>query len=70
MTDHVPTLNFTFGAIWRVTGVTVLVSLLWIIGDAFDGGSQSPIVVPLLVAAWMCGIFILDRWVSKGADRR
>jgi hypothetical protein len=67
MSDHVPALNFTFGAIWRVT---VLVSLLWIIGDAVDGGSQSPIAVPLLVAAWMCVIFVLDRWVSKGGDRR
>jgi hypothetical protein len=66
MTDHLPALNFTFGAIWRLS---VLASLVWIIGDAVEGGSQSPIAVPLLVGAWGCVIFLLDRWVSKGEDR-
>jgi hypothetical protein len=51
MTDHLPALNFTFAAIWRLS---VLASLVWIIGDAVEGGSQSPIAVPLLVGAWAC----------------
>jgi hypothetical protein len=66
MTDHEPPLTLTFGAILRV-GVPV--SLLWIVGDAIDGGSQSFIGVPLLVAAWL-GVFVaLDRWVSKHLDQ-
>jgi hypothetical protein len=48
MIDHEPPLTLTFGAILRV-GVPV--SILWMIGDAIDGGSQSFIGVPLLVAA-------------------
>ena len=60
MADHEPPLTLTFGAILRI-GIPV--TILWIIGDAIDGGSQSFIGVPLLVAAW--GVFVaLDRWVS------
>jgi hypothetical protein len=61
MTDNEPPLILTFGAILRI-GIPV--TILWIIGDAIDGGSQSFIGVPLLVAAWL-GVFVaLDRWVS------
>jgi hypothetical protein len=35
LTGREPALNFTFGATCRVG---VFVSLLWIIGDALDGG--------------------------------
>jgi hypothetical protein len=66
MTDHEPPLTPTFGTILRV-GVPV--SILWIIGDAMDGGSQSFIGVPLLVATWL-GVFVaLDRWVSWQVDQ-
>jgi hypothetical protein len=66
MDDYVPPpLNFTFGAVWRVS---LLMLLLWIVGDALDGGSQS-FVVPLLVAAWLYVMFVLDRWVTAGLQR-
>jgi hypothetical protein len=52
---------FTLGAILRAS---VLVTLVWIIGDAWDGGSQS-IVPPLLVTAWLYVIVVLDRWVFQ-----
>jgi hypothetical protein len=58
--DETP-LTLTFGAILRV-GIPV--SILWIIGDAIDGGSQSFIGVPLLVAAWLGAVVALDRWVG------
>jgi hypothetical protein len=62
MDDYVsPPLNFTFGAILRVG---VLLSLVWIIGDALDGGSQS-LLPPLLVAAWLYVMVVLDRWVQR-----
>ena len=60
-----PPLNFTFGAIWRVS---LIMLVLWMIGDALDGGSQS-IVPPLLVAAWLYLIVLLDRWVTRGFQR-
>jgi hypothetical protein len=63
MADHEPPLTLTFGAILRI-GIPV--SILWIIGDAIDGGSQSFIGVPLLVAAWLGAFVALDRWVSAG----
>jgi hypothetical protein len=66
MTDQEPPLTFTFGTILRMA---VIVSLLWIIGDTLDGGSESFIGVPLLVAAWLCVFVALDRWVSKHADQ-
>jgi hypothetical protein len=66
MTDYEPPLTLTFGAILRV-GVPV--SFLWMIGDAIDGGSQSFIGVPLLVATWL-GVFVaLDRWVRGQVDQ-
>jgi hypothetical protein len=47
MDDYVPPpLNVTFGAILRVS---MLVSLVWIVGDPLDGGSQSrlpPLFIP------------------------
>ena len=64
MIDHEAPLAFSFGAILRV-GIPV--SFLWIIGDAIDGGSQSFIGVPLLVAAWLGAFVALDRWVSEQA---
>jgi hypothetical protein len=66
MTDQEPPLTFTFGTILRMA---IIVSLLWIIGDTLDGGSESFIGVPLLVAAWLCVFVALDRWVSKHADQ-
>jgi hypothetical protein len=63
MDDYVPPpLNVTFGAILRVS---VLVSLVWIVGDALDGGSQS-LLPPLLIAAWLYAMVVLDRWVTTG----
>jgi hypothetical protein len=67
MIDHEPPLTLTFGAILRV-GVPV--SILWMIGDAIDGGSQSFIGVPLLVAAWLGAFVALDRWVSGHVDQK
>jgi hypothetical protein len=64
MIDHEAPLAFSFGAILRV-GIPV--SMLWIIGDAIDGGSQSFIGVPLLIAAWLSAFVALDRWVSRQA---
>jgi hypothetical protein len=64
MIDREAPLTLTFGAILRV-GIPV--SILWIIGDAIDGGSQSFIGVPLLVAAWLGAFVALDRWVSGQA---
>jgi hypothetical protein len=64
MIDHEAPLAFSFGAILRV-GIPV--SILWIIGDAIDGGSQSFIGVPLLIAAWLGAFVALDRWVSGQA---
>jgi hypothetical protein len=64
MIDREAPLTLTFGAILRV-GIPV--SILWIIGDAVDGGSQSFIGVPLLVAAWLGAFVALDRWVSGQA---
>ena len=61
MIDHEAPLAFSFGAILRI-GIPV--SILWIIGDAIDGGSQSFIGVPLLIAAWLGAFVALDRWVS------
>jgi hypothetical protein len=52
---------FTFGAIWRLS---LLMLFLWIIGDALDGGSQS-LLPPVLVAAWLYVIVVLDRWVFQ-----
>jgi hypothetical protein len=63
MPDREPPLTLNFGAILRV-GVPV--SILWIIGDAIDGGSQAIIGVPLLVATWLGAFVALDRWVISG----
>jgi hypothetical protein len=66
MIDHEFPLTLNLGAILRIG---VLVSILWIIGDAIDGGSQSFIGVPLLVAAWLGAFVALDRWVSGHVDQ-
>jgi hypothetical protein len=70
MTDHAPTLHeprflrFTFGALWRAV---VIISFVWIIGGTLDGANPQEITaVPLVVATWAYGIFILDRWVATG----
>jgi hypothetical protein len=61
MDNYVPPPIFTFGAIWRLS---LLMLVLWMIGDALDGGSQS-IIPPLLMAAWLYVIVALDRWVMR-----
>jgi len=61
MTDHEAPLTLTFGAILRI-GIPV--SILWIIGDAIDGGSESFIGVPLLIAIWLGAFVALDHWVN------
>jgi hypothetical protein len=66
MIDHEFPLTLNLGAILRIG---VLVSIIWIIGDAIDGGSQSFIGVPLLVAAWLGAFVALDRWVSGHVDQ-
>jgi hypothetical protein len=63
MTDHVVTglqeSRWTFGSVCRVV---VIASLAWAVGGSFDGADlDEHIAVPLLVAAWGGGIFILDR---------
>jgi hypothetical protein len=56
-------LRFTFGAIWRVV---VILSLIWAVGGSLDGADlQELIAVPLVMAAWAFGVFILDRWIVK-----
>jgi hypothetical protein len=67
MTDHAPSLHepfrFTFGALWRVV---IIVSLVWAVGGSLDGANLDELIaVPLVVAAWALGVFILDRWVAK-----
>jgi hypothetical protein len=74
MTDHSPalyqpdSLRFTFSALWRVV---VILSLVWAVGGSFDGADlQELIAVPLVMAAWALGFFILDRWVVKADQNR
>jgi hypothetical protein len=72
MTDHVvPGLReprWTFGSICRVV---VIVSLAWVVGGSYDGADLKELIaVPLVVAAWACGIFILDRWVMMSIDQK
>jgi hypothetical protein len=67
MTDHVVTglqeLRWTFGALWRVVAI---VSLVWAVGGSFDGADLDELIaVPIVMAAWALGVFILDRWVVK-----
>jgi hypothetical protein len=55
-------LSVKFGVLWRVSA---LGSLIWVIGDALDGGSLPDLIaVPLLVIAWAWSIVILDHWVA------
>jgi hypothetical protein len=69
MTDYAPSLqephslSFTFGALWRAV---VVLSLVWAVGGSLDGADlEELIAVPLVMAAWALGVFILDRWVVK-----
>src|SRR5580658_5093943 len=69
MTDHAPSshepgsLRFTFGALWRVL---VILTLVWAVGGSLDGADlEELIAVPLVMAAWALGVFVLDRWVVK-----
>jgi hypothetical protein len=61
--DEPHRLRFTFGALWRVV---VILSLVWAVGGSLDGADlEELIAVPLVMAAWALGVFILDRWVVK-----
>jgi hypothetical protein len=52
----------TLGLRWLLA---VLASLVWAIGGTLDGKAPwSLIAVPLLVGAWMCAVFVVDRWVG------
>jgi hypothetical protein len=60
--DELNSLNLTAGA--------VLAALIWAIGGTIDGhGLRSLVAVPLLVGAWMCAIFVVDRWVMRGTHQ-
>jgi hypothetical protein len=69
MTDYAPSpreLRFTFGAFWRVV---VILSLVWAVGGSLDGADlEELIAVPLVMAVWALGVFILDRWVVKAVQ--
>jgi hypothetical protein len=62
MTDQQPPLTFTFGAILRMA---VIVSLLWIIGDTLDGGSESFIGVH---CSWQLGYASLWLLIAGSAS--
>jgi len=60
--DKLNSSNRTLGPRWRLA---VLASLVWAIGGTLDGkGLWSLIAVPLLVGAWICAVFVVDRWVG------
>jgi hypothetical protein len=72
MTDHTPDRYdrrpLTFGALWRTL---VIVTLAWVVGGSLDGADLKELIaVPLVVAAWAFGIFILDHWVMMGGDQK
>jgi hypothetical protein len=72
MNDHAPNLYdrrpSAFGALWRTL---IIVSLTLVVGGGFDRGDLKELIaVPLIVAAWVCGIFILDRWVMMSVDQK
>jgi hypothetical protein len=53
----------TFGALWRVL---IILSLVWAVGGSLDGADMEELIaVPLVMAAWALGVFVLDRWVVK-----
>jgi hypothetical protein len=67
MTDDAPSLHeprfLRFGTLWRVVAI---MSFVWAVGGRLDGADlQELIAVPLVMAAWASGIFILDRWVVR-----
>jgi hypothetical protein len=72
MTDDVPDpydrRPLTFGALWRTLAI---VTLAWVVGGSLDGADLKELIaVPLVVAAWAFGIFILDRWVMMSVDEK
>jgi hypothetical protein len=71
MIDHAPTLHERLALFGRAV---VIISFVWIIGGTLDGADpQEIIAVPLVVAAWAFGIFILTcvKWAAapRGRDR-
>jgi hypothetical protein len=67
MTDHAPASYdqrpLTFGTLWRTVAI---VSLAWVVGGSLDGADLHELIaVPLVMAAWALGFFILDRWVVR-----
>jgi hypothetical protein len=72
MTDHAPDpydrRPSTFGALWPTL---IIVSPALVVAGSFDGGDLKELVaVPLVVATWVCGIFILDRWVMMRVEQK
>jgi hypothetical protein len=72
MADHAPypydRRPLTFGALWRTV---VIASLAWVVGGSLDGADLHELIaVPLVMAAWVFGIFILDHWVMMRVDRK
>jgi hypothetical protein len=65
--DELSAWKLTLRAWWRVG---VLASVAWAIGAAFAGGSVlSLVAAPLLVWIWVFAIFVVDRWVRRGAEQ-
>jgi hypothetical protein len=65
--DDLSSWNLTVGARVRLA---VLALLVWAVGGTVDGhGLRALVAVPLLVAAWLCSIYVVDRWVITRRDR-
>jgi hypothetical protein len=65
--DELNAWKLTLRAWWRVG---VLASVVWAVGAAFAGSSMlSLVAAPLLVWMWVFAIFVVDRWVRKGAEQ-
>jgi hypothetical protein len=64
--DDLSSWNLTVGARVRLAALALLV---WAIGGTVDGhGLRALVAVPLLVAAWLCSIYVVDRWVIARRD--
>jgi hypothetical protein len=49
--------------------VGIFASIAWAVGGTLDGGTPSELLaVPVIVAAWISAVVILDRWVRTGID--
>jgi len=60
-------MNLSFATLWRVG---LLASIVWAIGGALDGASPLELLaVPVIVAAWLSAVVLIDRWVTKGLDQ-